>query len=688
LFNAFELLFLLIEIEKKIRHQNHLITNRNFKRMKMKQLFFGLLLSLNLVSYAQSSKKEVLFTIDEKPYYTDEFSRVYNKNLDLVKDESQKDLTQYLELFIGYKLKINKANKLGLQNGDAYKNELASYRTQLSKNYLTDSKVTKELVEEGYQRSLKEIKASHILITVDENAAPADTLAAYNKIEAVRKRALNGEDFGALAVEFSQDPSAKDNKGDLGYFSSFRMVYAFESAAFKTPKGKISNPVRTRFGYHIIKVDDVRNNRGEITVAHIMILNPKEDNAAEREKAKSTIQDIYKKIQQGESFESLAKQFSDDKSSSSKGGVLSRFGSGQLSSEEFENTAFSLTPEKPLSEPFQTKFGWHIVKLIERHPVKTLEEMKSELENKVGKDDRSRLITNSLNEKLRKKYAIKRDNKLYAAASKAITGDFYENKWAVPANTKPYDGKLFVIKDKTITGTDFLNYVNAQQKGTNTIKPINKLTDHLYEKFVDDQLTTYYTDHLETEFPDFSAVMEEYRDGLLLFDLMEKEIWERSKTDTLGLKNFYDKNKSNYNWKNRLDVIIASSTDMEVIKKAQKMLKQNSTSEQIKEKLNTKDKIMVMTNAGIFEEGNEALPKKLKFEAGVSEIIKDGDYYFVTKVNKLLPAAPKSLEESKGKVINDYQQYLESNWVSDLKKEFTVKTFPEVFEHVKKDLKK
>ena len=654
----------------------------------MKQLFFGLLLSLNLVSYAQSSKKEVLFTIDEKPYYTDEFSRVYNKNLDLVKDESQKDLTQYLELFIGYKLKINKANKLGLQNGDAYKNELASYRTQLSKNYLTDSKVTKELVEEGYQRSLKEIKASHILITVDENAAPADTLAAYNKIEAVRKRALNGEDFGALAVEFSQDPSAKDNKGDLGYFSSFRMVYAFESAAFKTPKGKISNPVRTRFGYHIIKVDDVRNNRGEITVAHIMILNPKEDNAAEREKAKSTIQDIYKKIQQGESFESLAKQFSDDKSSSSKGGVLSRFGSGQLSSEEFENTAFSLTPEKPLSEPFQTKFGWHIVKLIERHPVKTLEEMKSELENKVGKDDRSRLITNSLNEKLRKKYAIKRDNKLYAAASKAITGDFYENKWAVPANTKPYDGKLFVIKDKTITGTDFLNYVNAQQKGTNTIKPINKLTDHLYEKFVDDQLTAYYTDHLETEFPDFSAVMEEYRDGLLLFDLMEKEIWERSKTDTLGLKNFYDKNKSNYNWKNRLDVIIASSTDMEVIKKAQKMLKQNSTSEQIKEKLNTKDKIMVMTNAGIFEEGNEALPKKLKFEAGVSEIIKDGDYYFVTKVNKLLPAAPKLLEESKGKVINDYQQYLESNWVSDLKKEFTVKTFPEVFEHVKKDLKK
>ncbi|HMK06380.1 MAG TPA: peptidylprolyl isomerase [Flavobacterium sp.] len=288
--------------------------------MKIKHLFFGLLLSMPLITLAQNIKKEVLFTIDSKPYYTDEFSRIYNKNLDLVKDESQKDLNQYLELFIGYKLKINKAYKLGLQNGDAYKNELATYRTQLSKNYLTDSKVTNELVQEGYNRSLKEVKASHILITVGENASPADTLAAYNKIKDIRQKAVNGEDFGSLAQQFSQDPSAKENKGDLGYFSAFRMVYAFENAAFKTPKGKISNPFRTRFGYHIIRVDDVRDNRGEVTVEHIMILNPKDDTAAEREKVKIKIEDIYKKIQQGENFESLAKQFSEDNSSSSKAG--------------------------------------------------------------------------------------------------------------------------------------------------------------------------------------------------------------------------------------------------------------------------------------------------------------------------------------------------------------------------------
>jgi peptidyl-prolyl cis-trans isomerase SurA len=656
--------------------------------MRIRQLFFGVLLSLSFISNAQSVKKEVLFTIDEKPYYTDEFSRVYNKNLDLVKDESQKDLTQYLELFIGYKLKIVKANKLGLQKGDSYKNELSSYRTQLSKNYLSDSKVTKELVEEGYQRSLKEVKAAHILLTCDENAAPEDTLKAYNKIVDIRNRVLKGEDFGKLAVEFSQDPSAKDNKGDLGYFSAFRMVYAFESAAFKTPVGKVSNPIRTRFGYHIIKVEDVRDNRGEVTVAHIMIVNPKEEKPEDKDANKKKIDDIYQKLLQGENFESLAKQFSDDKSSSSKGGVLARFGSGQLSSEEFENTAFSLTKENPLSAPFQTRFGWHIAKLIEKHPVRTLEEMKVELENKVSKDDRSRLITNSLNEKLRKKYTVKRDDKLYAALSKTVTNDYYDNKWEVPADTKAFDKKLFAINDKTITGTSFLIYLKTQEKAGLTLKPITKLVDSFYQKYLDEQLTTYYTDNLEKEFPDFSNVMDEYRDGLLLFDLMEKEIWDRSKTDTLGLKNFYESQKNLYQWKTRMDVIIASSTDMDVIKKAQKLMKKNVAPEKIKEQLNTKDKVTVMTNVGVFEEGNDALPKNLKQVEGLSEIMKDGDYYFVTMVNKVMPAGAKTLEECKGKAINDYQQHLEQNWVAELKKEFTIKTFPEVFEKVKQELKK
>ena len=654
--------------------------------MKMKQLFFGLLISLNLATYAQNSTREVLFTIDNKPYYTDEFSRIYKKNIDLVKDDSQKDLDKYLDLFIGYKLKINKANKLGLENNPKYKSELASYRTQLAKNYITDTKVTKELIEEGYNRSLKEVNAAHILLNLEENAVSADTLKVYNQMLDIRKKALGGEDFSKLAKQFSQDPSAKENSGDLGYFSAFRMVYPFESAAFKTKKGDISMPVRTRYGYHILKVLDIRDNRGEINVAHIMIAKQSEPKL--EEKAKGTIDDIYKKLQQGEKFETLAQQFSEDKSSAEKGGVLNRFASGQLSSDQFEDIAFSLSKEKPLSAPFQTEFGWHIVKFLERFPTKTFDEMQADLDTKIRRDDRSRLITNSMNDKLRKEYPIKRDYKLYAAISKTVNKDYLAGTWKAPVDTKAFDKNLFTIKDKPVTGVDFLAYLEKQQKGLKDVKvSLSQIVDKIYEQFVDDQLNTYYDNNLENKFPEFKDVMEEYRDGLLLFDLMEKEIWEKSKNDTIGLENFYKSHKFNYQWKNRVDALITSSTKEDVIKKAQKMLKNNATSEAIKDKLNLDKKVEIMENQGVFEEGNEVLPKNVKFVVGVSDVEKKGDYFFVTRVNKFLPAGEKSLEDCKGKVINDYQQYLEENWVSDLKKEFTINVNRTVFEKVKKEIK-
>ncbi len=292
------------------------------------------------------------------------------------------------------------------------------------------------------------------------------------------------------------------------------------------------------------------------------------------ESIKNNINDIYKKIQQGESFEELAKQFSEDKSSSTKGGVLNRFGSGQLSSQEFEDVAFSLTKDNPISQPFQSQFGWHIVKLIDKFPIKGLEESKADLENKIAKDDRSRLITNSLTEKLRKKYKIKRNDKVYETVSKLVTNDFYEGKWDTPENIRDYStSTLFTLEKRTVTADQFLMFIKSQQKSGIATKPVSKLVDVLYSKYVDDQINSYYNNNLEVEFPEFGAVVEEYRDGLLLFDLMEKEIWERSKTDTLGLKAFYETQKDKHKWKTRLDVTTASSTKQDVIKKALAMMK-------------------------------------------------------------------------------------------------------------------
>lgn len=657
--------------------------------MKFNKLILSLFLGVNAFSFAQEIKKEVLFTVDDKPYYTDEFSRVYNKNIDLVKDESQKDLDQYLELFLGYKLKINKANKLGLQDNPKYVNELKMYRGQLSKNYTSDSKVTKALIDEAYARMQKEVKASHILIMVDENAVPADTLKAYNEILDIRKRSLAGENFEDLAVKYSQDPSAKENKGDLGYFSVFRMVYPFESAAFNTKTGQISMPVRTKFGYHLVKVNDLRDNKGEVTVAHIMIMKTKTaGESAEGEKAKTTINEIYTKLKQGEKFESLAVQFSEDKNSGPRGGVLPKFGSGQLSSEEFENKSFALKNIGDFTEPFETQFGWHIIKLVEKHPIQKIEDLEHDLENKIKRDERSRLITNSLNAKLRKKYAVKRDDKVYKQIKTAVTDVYYDGKWTLPANVKDFDKELIKIQNKSIKGTAFLSELEAQQKSKPTIKPIGNLVDNLYQKFVDNQLNIYYNENLENEFPEFANIVEEYRDGLLLFDLMEKEIWNKAKQDTLGLKEFYSKNTAKYQWKNRVDVIIASSTKADITKKAQKMLLSDASIDDVKAKLNTKDVVNIMAKEETFEEGNEHFPKNVLFKAGVSDVYKDGDFYFVNKVVKVIPAGAKTLEETRGRVINDYQQYLEENWVSDLKKEFKITVNQDVFQRLKTSMKK
>ncbi|TXI66351.1 MAG: peptidylprolyl isomerase [Flavobacterium sp.] len=645
-------------------------------------LIFGFLF---IQSFLFAQTKEVLFSIDNHPYYTDEFIRVYNKNLDLVKDDSQKDLDKYLDLFLGYKLKVEKANKLGLQNGANYQNELKSYRNQLSKNYLNDSKVTNELVREAYDRIQQEVKASHILVLVDEGASPQDTLKAYNKVLDIKKRLDAGEDFVKVAQQFSEDPSVKENNGDLGYFSAFRMVYPFENAAYKTKVGQVSKPFRTRFGYHIIKVVDKRVNRGEVTVAHIMVL--KQTDATQQEKAKTTIDDIYKKIQQGESFESLAQQFSEDKSSAPKGGVLQRFGSGQLSSEEFENVAFELKEKNQISAPFESQFGWHIVKLIEKHPVRSFDDMKMELEDKIRKDERSLLITNSLAKKVRGKYLFTKDAKLIAKIKGVVNDEFYSQTWVVPEKTKELEGTILTInKDKKVNSKVFLDFIASKQKSNIKTKPVAKLVDELFEKFIDEQLIAYYNDNLESEFTEFKNVMDEYRDGLLLFDLMEKEIWNRAKNDTIGLNEYFQKNIKNYQWKKRYSADILSSTDLKVIEKAQKFLKKGKSIDYIKEQLNKDGKINIMSKSGMYEEDYDVLPQFNNLSKGVSSIVSKDKYHFVVNITDEKPAGAKELTECKGKVISDYQQYLENHWVDELRKEFSINVNQDVFAKVKNQL--
>ncbi len=652
--------------------------------MNIRQFLLAGVISLSGLSFAQTG--EVLFTIENKPFYTDEFVRVYNKNLDLVKDESQKDLDNYLDLYLAYKLKVTKAYELDLDKDPRYINELKSYRSQLAKEYLTDKKVTQELIQEAYERSLKEVKASHILFLVNEDASPQDTLKVYQKAVSVRERVLKGEDFHTLAQQLSEDPSAKENSGDLGYFSAFRMVYPFETGAYNTKIGEVSKPIRSRFGYHLIYVTDVRDNRGEVIVAHIMLSKSEDQNKNEENAIK--IKDIYQKLQQGEKFEDLAKQFSDDKTTSEQGGKLAKITSGQLNSVRFEDAVFSIKTIGNYTQPIETEFGWHIIKLLEKFPVKTFEEAKTELENNVKRDERSRLIEAAMNQRLEAKYKPKVDAKFMSKVLTLVDNAYYTSEFTLPENTDMYDKTVLSLADKKISGIEFLNYIKKQQTRMQRVEPLEKLKNELSENFVAYSLNTYYDENLEKEFPEFSYVMDEYKEGLLLFDLMEKEIWQKAQTDTLGLEAFYQKNKDNYKWNQRIDAIVASSVKPEFVEKARKFFKKKKSVEYIKKQLNKDAVVNIMIDQGYFEQGNNGLPKEYKLSKGVSEIYKEGDYYYVILGQKIMPSTIKTLEEARGRVVSDYQQYLEEHWLEALKKEFSFKVDSNVFEKVKKELKK
>ena len=630
------------------------------------------------------NKKEVLMTIDGSPVYANEFKRVYKKNLNLVQDESQKDIDGYLNLFIDYKLKIAEAEAQGLADRRSYQNELSRYRDQLSRNYIFEDKVTETLAREAFERSKEEINASHILIRVDYEATPQDTLAAYNKIKTIRERAMKGEDFAQLAKTLSEEPGAKDSEGNLGYFTAFSMVYPFENAAYNTKVGDISEIIRTRFGYHIVKVNDRRAKMPKISVSHIMISDKKGPRDFDPEQR---INELYTMAKQGESFESLAKQFSDDKNSAVQGGKLKPFSKGDLRAPEFEEAAYSLNKIGEISKPVKTDFGWHIIRLEEKLPMETFEQQREELEKKAGEGDRSKVVTNAINKKIKDKYGFKKGVSYLPYFDTFVSDDVLGRGWARPPVPAEEDKVLFTIGDKDATFTEFATFIAGRQKTTRPFKQKEALLVAFYDEFETEVLKDYFKMELEDENEEYAAIVAEYRDGLLIFDVMEKNIWDKSKTDSIGLKNYYDSTKQKYQWKQRVDADIYSATNETIAEQVQKMLAEGKTSEEVKAALNTEDQVNVLITPGIFEIDDEKLPKDIEIKEGVSKIYKNNDSSIIVNVKQVIAPGVKSLDEIKGKVLSDYQNELEKNWMESLRSKYKVEVNKKVLKRVKKDLK-
>jgi len=467
---------------------------------------------------------------------------------------------------------------------------------------------------------------------------------------------------------------------ELGYFSGFRMVYAFENAAFNTNVGEISQPFRTRFGYHIVKVYDKRKSRGERTIAHIMVNSKPGDSLSER--AENRINDIYKKLNQGEDFESLAKQFSEDKSSASKGGMLSPFSAGQLSSQIFEDTAFSLENIGDVSKPIKTEYGWHILKLYGKEPVKPFQDLRPELEMKVKRDERSRLIDDALVNQLKKEYSISDEQKHLDYFTSILDDSFFKRSWKLPED---FTGEKPLIKivDKQLTFKDFGDYLLNSQRSFQGRAPFEKIVSDKYKDFLSSSLIQYKEEHLEEENKDYASIVQEYRDGLLLFDLMESTIWNVSRTDSVGLKEYYNANKNNYMWPDRVDAIVASSSDEDVIKKVAKFLKKFTSVEKIEGMFNKNDEVNVIFTTGLMDAEDQALPSNFDFKKGVSKIYAHNDGFVVAKVKDVYPSSQKSLDEAKGSVVADFQSYKEKTWLEELQNKYKISINNEALNKVK-----
>lgn len=647
---------------------------------KLSVFLVGIVTSCASLNLFNNSQDKVLFTVDNYPVTTAEFTYAFNKNRPADSLVSQQDIDEYLDLYINFKLKVTEAKSRGMDTTASFKKELDSYIGQLDNSYLQTKNETDTLVKEAFARLQYEIRASHILFSLDESASPADTLAAYNKAIAVRDSILNGASFPGMARKYSDDPSAKQNNGDLGYFSVFQMVYPFETAAYQTNVGEVSMPVRSKFGYHLIKVIDKRPNPGKVRVAHIMIR--KSNDARERAFA------IYDQLKAGADWNQVCRDNSEDAQTASKGGVLAPFSRNQIVA-TFADAAFSLDEPGEISDPVQTAYGWHIIKLIEKLPVGDFAANETQLRALVKRDSRAEVSKQKLIERLAKENNfIEFPNHVQQIIAPG-NHQFIKDKWLFN-NDSLTNLILFKIEDTNYTATNYYHFIEKSGQQANT-------KDFLfgrYNAFKDEQIVAYEKAHLAEKYDDYNYLRQEYHDGILLFSIMEKEVWTKAGRDSLGLATFYQANKAWYKDTTKLKAAIFSA-------------KSKATLATIKDSIPTTGaykKLSIREKEALIARYNEGTPLSLHLDSGEFVIaqhpvlqkltlpykesllnIHDTWFYVIPLSD---PYQPLPMDEIRGKLIADYQQELEKRWLKTLKNKYQVEINEKVLKSIYKELEK
>ena len=627
---------------------------------------------------------DIIMTLGNEKVTKAEFERIYHKNNSSVVYDN-KTPREYLDLFINFKLKVMEAKAQGYDTMSSFIKELGGYRDQLAKPYLRDKEQDEQMLKETYRRIATEVNASHIAVKVAfTTASPADTLEAYNKILALRNRILKGESFEDIAVANSDDPSAKNNKGNLGWFSAFRMVYAFEDAAYKTPVGQISMPVKTRYGYHIIRTNAFRPALGDILLANIMMrVRPSADSAA-HQAGMEKINKCYSLLQQGESFADVARKYSEDDASAKNGGKMRWLSSGELPP-EIEEVVFALDSGE-YTEPMKSEYGYHIFQVLGKRPVKSFEEMKSNLEERIAQDERQKNTEAIFVDKLKKEYGFTEYPENVAALISLIDTSLYESKWDPSLKGELID-PVFTIGDRDYTQMDLGLYIKAGRKYTKkeTLESIGK---RKYDDFVKEMVLQYEKDRLDQKYPEFRYLMEEYHDGILLFNITDDMVWSKAVKDTLGLQQYYNLHKNNYKWQTRADVSKYSTKDSsleaKIVQFAPQRSSRNWTPKQFNALVCGQDTLPCVEVADLkVEKGSDPVVDSMEWKKGTLKAYKEKDKTAVVCINGILKPQTKLLKEARGLVTADYQNELEKAWIKELRLKYPVVIDEKVFETIK-----
>lgn len=647
-----------------------------------------LFIYFSAVSQNDNSKKTLL-SIDNKKISVGEFERIYKKNNENPSYDKV-SIREYLELFIHFKLKVIDAEKKGMDTLTPFKTEMQGYRNILEKPYLTDKKTDEELIKEAYERMKWNIKASHILISCPENASPEDTLKAYEKIKYIRTQAIkNNVNFTNLAKKYSDDPSAKQNNGSLGYFTVFQMVYPFESAAYNTKKGEISNILRTRFGYHILKVDDKKANQGSIKVAHLMLAIPYSADETKQNTAKEKVYQIYDSIIKGANFSTMVKKYSDDMGTKQKGGELPYFEIGRMVP-EFEKAAFAIKKIEDYSKPVRTNYGWHIIKLLDLKPIESFDKVEKYIKDRVAKDMRAGKGRKNLIAKLKKEYNFKENRDNITIFYKLIEKE-KQNISCKPIET--LQKTLFTLLNDNIKykQIDFCKYLSDNKKYYPQNITTSALVNNAYEKYKENKIIAFEKTQLEKKYPEFKYILQEYHDGILLFNLSDQEVWSKATNDTLGIEKFYKQHKNNYLWGKRTLSTIYTFNNKKYLPKIEKLAKKiakknkniNKEIEKFKTKINKKDtnfELKAVQNK--YLQGDNQWIDKLKKTKGLSNPIEENGNIKLIYINGEVPPEPKLINEVRGLIIADYQNELEKNWIKKLKQKYKVEINEKVLKEI------